>query len=72
MDACVDGAGIPGRVPAEPAWIAKSTKISRKMHQAVNLSSVDELVDMIEMFPTHILRRAISALRELLKDTELK
>jgi hypothetical protein len=42
----------------------------KKMHQAVNLSSVDELVDMIEMFPPHTSKESISALRELLKDTD--
>ena len=42
----------------------------KKMHQAVNLSSVDELVDMIEMFPPHTSKESISALRELLRDTD--
>jgi len=42
----------------------------KRMNQAVNLSSVDELVDMIEMFPPHTSKESISALRELLKDTD--
>ncbi len=41
-----------------------------KMHQAVNLSTVDELVDMIEMFPPHTSKESIAALRDLLKDTD--
>lgn len=42
----------------------------KKMHQAVNLSTVDELVDMIEMFPPHTSQESITALRELLRDTD--
>jgi len=40
------------------------------MHQAVSLSSIDELVDMLEMFPPHASRESVSALRVILKDMD--
>ncbi len=41
-----------------------------KMHQTLNLSTVDELMDIIEMFPQHASKESTAALRVLLKNAD--
>jgi hypothetical protein len=40
------------------------------LHQAVNVPTVDELIDILEMFPQHASKESMTALRFLLKNAE--
>jgi len=42
----------------------------QNLHQAINVSSVDELIDILEMFPPHTSKESTIALRLLLKNAE--
>jgi len=42
----------------------------RNLHQAVNVPTVDELMDIMDMFPPHASQESMTALRFLLKNAE--
>jgi hypothetical protein len=42
----------------------------QNLHQAINVSTVDELIDILEMFPPHTSKESTIALRLLLKNAE--